>query len=557
MRTLRRLSTAALLLALATLGLQAQTATKITPPVGRATIVTNGDTVAMDVLPYATIAVQVTGTWTGTLQTECTVDGGTYTALRMTPTDTTTVVTSVTANGLWTVPVAGCQTARVRATATVTGVAQVTMSSSIALAKYLGGLTVTDALQNGGTQATFSATRTPTESPTQTTAGVDESLSTVYSALKFTAAATEMGGVRVRLKCPGCTAGTITSYLYTDSAGSPGSNISDTSTGLPTIVYAAGLTASYAEYEFRLPQTGMTIGNAYWVALNVASVAGGTVTLDRQTAGTGQWATSADGAAWTPVNSKTAWYKILGNSGHAIEGTSTDGAGGYFTSSSGFAVRGISVTGPGGKFDSTYNFGVGGTSFYEIGVRGSSNTNHAIQGVAAAGGLAGGQFITTGAGQPAVQAASTSGPAIQLVPTTGAFAQIIPLDATGRGVISTWGWIGEEITLSGATTTSSTANLIPANSVIDSVSWRVTQTISGGTATAFQLGITGDATAWQNTISTLTAGTVGVGLNQWLTGGHAQASATAKKLLVTLDGTSAAGKIGVVVFYRAFTTPTS
>lgn len=408
---------------------------------------------------------------------------------------------------------------------------------------------------NGANVDTFGATRTASTIASQLVGGVDESLATAYVAFKFTMAGTEMGGFAINVKRDsGTSAGTITSYLYTDSAGLPNTNISDGSTGLPTILDLRFVSTGYTSFQFRLPQTGMVNGNSYWVVLNIQGLTGGNVYVERRSSGTALWATSANGSSWTGVNTKEPLYTILGNSGKAISGNSDTGDAIFGQSLSGFAGRFISSLGPGIKADSDENFGVGGTSRHGIGVRGSSNFNHAIQGVST--GLAGGQFITSAAGQPGAQMVSTSGPAIQLAPGTGAFAQFLPIDASAGGCVGTWGFIGEEITLSGGLTTDSVANLLPAGSIIDAVCWRVTTAITG-IATAFQIGTAADATEFQNTVVTLIAGTSGVGMNHWLSGGHAQAVAVDTKIRITANGTTSAGKIRVIVWYRAYTAPTA
>lgn len=412
---------------------------------------------------------------------------------------------------------------------------------------------------NSAVGATFGSTRNAKELVTQTTAGVDETIATAYIAFRFITTETELGGFRVRLKRDGgVTAGQINSYLYNESAGSPGTNISDASTGLPALLYCVGLGTSYAEYEFRLPQTGMTIGNGYWIILNITGVVGGNIFIDRRTAGTNVWSTSANGSSWTTVSNKDAWIKVLGNAGRSFFGFTDTGFSFYGTAASGFVIRAINTgTGLAGKFDGTHQEGLGCTGLYAPGARCSSTFNHALQCVAGPNGLSGAQIITQAAGQPGAQIVSTSGPAVQLVPGTGAFLQILPLDASGGGVTQTLGWIAEELTLSGATTTDSVANLLPANSIIDSVGFRITQAISGGTATAFQIGTAADAPRFQDAGPALTLGTSGVGLNHLITGGHAVATVAATKIRVTLNGTSAAGKIRLVVFYRAFTSPSS
>ena len=121
------------------------------------------------------------------------------------------------------------------------------------------------------------------------------------------------------------------------------------------------------------------------------------------------------------------------------------------------------------------------------------------------------------------------------------------------------GQISEEITLStGGTTTDSAANLLPANSLIEAVVARVTETIT--TATDWKLGDASQAARFLAASSNLTAGDTEVGL------AHRQPSvadasgpvqSAAASLRVTTTGTPGAGKIRITVFYSQFIPPTS
>jgi hypothetical protein len=115
--------------------------------------------------------------------------------------------------------------------------------------------------------------------------------------------------------------------------------------------------------------------------------------------------------------------------------------------------------------------------------------------------------------------------------------------------------ITEEITLStSGATTDSTANLLPANSIILGVSARVTTTIT--TATDWAVGDGSTAARFTAANSTLTAGTTSVGLAHWA-GTVAMVQAAAAKLRITTTGTPGAGKIRVSVNYIVFTPPTA
>lgn len=76
-------------------------------------------------------SIAITGTWTGTVQFEASGDmAGNFNAVNATPSNSATPATSATANGLWRVPVSGYTHIRVRASATITGAAQISLSAS-------------------------------------------------------------------------------------------------------------------------------------------------------------------------------------------------------------------------------------------------------------------------------------------------------------------------------------------------------------------------------------------------------------------------------------------
>jgi hypothetical protein len=118
----------------------------------------------------------------------------------------------------------------------------------------------------------------------------------------------------------------------------------------------------------------------------------------------------------------------------------------------------------------------------------------------------------------------------------------------------------EEITLAtGGLTTDSTANLLPANSVILAVTARVTQAITATTNWALGDGTTAARFAAAN--ATLALGTTSVGLDcrqPAATNAAGPVQTAAAKLRVTCTGANpGAGKIRVAVFYRQYVAPSS
>lgn len=117
----------------------------------------------------------------------------------------------------------------------------------------------------------------------------------------------------------------------------------------------------------------------------------------------------------------------------------------------------------------------------------------------------------------------------------------------------------EEITLAtGATTTDSTANLLPAGAIIEAVTYRVTTTIT--TAASYSIG---DATTVARFVSGstgLVAGSTGTGLiqnNPTVADAAGPVQETAAKIRITTNANPGAGKIRIQVFYRFFGVPST
>lgn len=119
----------------------------------------------------------------------------------------------------------------------------------------------------------------------------------------------------------------------------------------------------------------------------------------------------------------------------------------------------------------------------------------------------------------------------------------------------------EALTLTGLVT-DTVASLLPANSVIDGIGWRILTTISGTTLTAMAIGDPTTVNRFASGVGIFTASTTGAALDDWsgavatLAAGPTQAAAA--KVRVTLTAVAfAAGAIRLVVFGRTLTPPTS
>lgn len=117
----------------------------------------------------------------------------------------------------------------------------------------------------------------------------------------------------------------------------------------------------------------------------------------------------------------------------------------------------------------------------------------------------------------------------------------------------------EEVTLStSGATTDSTANLLPAKSLILGVVARVTTTVT--TATDWKLGDASTDDRFTAANSTMTAGTTDVSVTLWdhsKAAGYTPWQVAAAKVRITTTGTPGAGKIRVGVYALTLTAPTS
>lgn len=113
--------------------------------------INNLESAAFNVEGMASLGIQISGTWSATLQFEGTVDGTNWVALEVRkPTDGSRS-SSTTANGLWVAQVAGFKAVRVRASAYTSGTASVTFR-----AIATGG-----EMSAGGTTSSASTANTP------------------------------------------------------------------------------------------------------------------------------------------------------------------------------------------------------------------------------------------------------------------------------------------------------------------------------------------------------------------------------------------------------------
>jgi hypothetical protein len=129
-----------------------------------------------------------------------------------------------------------------------------------------------------------------------------------------------------------------------------------------------------------------------------------------------------------------------------------------------------------------------------------------------------------------------------------------------QGALWTRGRSEELITLSTiGTTTDSSANLLPANSIIEAVLARIVTTIA--TATDWKVGDPTQATRFIAVNATLTSGTTAIGLLHAdptvATANLGPVQTSAAKVRITTTGTPSAGAIRITTFYRTFIAATA
>lgn len=154
------------------------------------------------------------------------------------------------------------------------------------------------------------------------------------------------------------------------------------------------------------------------------------------------------------------------------------------------------------------------------------------------------------------------GPLIAVTTTQAGTASYTAWTLTGpNGSAITYGYNTELVTLAtGAAVTDTTGNLLPANSVIDSVDGIVTTLIT----TAVSWGLGDPTTAARFTATNAGAVTLGTrltGLAHWQGGISTDAAGpvqtSAAKVRITVNANPGAGACRVVVFYHQVTAPTS
>jgi len=232
--------------------------------------------------------------------------------------------------------------------------------------------------------------------------GTDYTVSTLYSAFKFTASKSSIyRAVGLIIKKSG-TISNVSAYLqpkiYTDNAGQPGTLISFAWENIPY----GYVTTSYSENTTQVGQSPpLTAGTSYWLVIIASALpSGGNVLLDCSNTGTNSYATSTNGSTWTVGSNYSANMKfyyqdhpgILINARHypGIISNCWDEYGIFATSNGDAAARFTGNLEQGSVSETTYGQGALNISYYSdgtqslttkgIGSSGYSVENHGING---------------------------------------------------------------------------------------------------------------------------------------------------------------------------------
>ena len=75
------------------------------------------------------VGLQLLGTWSGTVTFEATIDGNTWVALNMVPSNSATAASTATANGCWSANCGGYESVRARFSTATSGAVRATLQA--------------------------------------------------------------------------------------------------------------------------------------------------------------------------------------------------------------------------------------------------------------------------------------------------------------------------------------------------------------------------------------------------------------------------------------------
>ena len=106
------------------------------PNVGRTLLDATDEAIAMNVRGLGAVALQLLGTWSGTVSFEATVNGATWVAFNMVPSNSATAASSATANGVWSANCAGYEAVRGRFSTATSGTVEAYLQGAEAAGRY-------------------------------------------------------------------------------------------------------------------------------------------------------------------------------------------------------------------------------------------------------------------------------------------------------------------------------------------------------------------------------------------------------------------------------------
>lgn len=308
------------------IGASAQTITTTTcPGVGCINFPTAGQ---------GTIGIQITGTWVGTITFQGTIDNTNYVSINVTPTTSSTTVSTTTGNGVWTTAVAGLTQVRVVFTAWTSGTATV-----------IGRTTVTTKNSTGGGGGGGSGTVTSIATTSPITGGTITTTGTIACAT-----CAVMGGSNTQVlfndsSAIGGSAGLVfdKTHLALTVDGTAGtSGVGDTSLNVYRYNSTGGGQVIYAEGDLADAAAGQFKG----IVVDVGNVNGTTLPLLTGLSINGNYVSGAGSAVTTNIGlniaSQTAGatnYAIKTGSGlidfNGLSYPTTDGTAGQYIATDG------------------------------------------------------------------------------------------------------------------------------------------------------------------------------------------------------------------------------
>jgi hypothetical protein len=163
---------------------------------------------------------------------------------------------------------------------------------------------------------------------------------------------------------------------------------------------------------------------------------------------------------------------------------------------------------------------------------------------------------------------SAPGPTLEITPgspgTVESFGNVLITDSHGSGSSQTNGAsacsttptnFGTTSVNTGSATTSTVLSCLPANSVIDAITYRVTTAIT--TATSFTVGDSGSATRYSTCYFSGGAQALTLGATGVCNAGYYQIGGAALPVQLTFNATPGAGALRIIVYYHTWVPPQS